>query len=283
MKKYLTKRNLYIGMFVILYLLVGLVSLFHSFAFFGLANNGPMSIMLGCCFEIGQVAVLMSLLTSKKDRGRVMPWVLMGILTIVQIIGNIFSSYKYMMTNATSDLVYFKDPIFVWTDLPDNITTVIVTYIIGAILPIIALCMTSMVSNYIMDDYPNDNKELINPVELNHNKEDGKNDLPEIKTERNEEPTREVVETNDGKESIYGNNEDIKSEESKLEEEPEHEQEEAKPEEIAKTIETTDNKEDDGIGETDDRSNEEVRTDVKGTDEDDTQEMSKIKSHFLNI
>lgn len=283
MKKYLTKRNLYIGMFVILYLLVGLVSLFHSFAFFGLANNGPMSIMLGCCFEIGQVAVLMSLLTSKKDRGRVMPWVLMGILTIVQIIGNIFSSYKYMMTNATSDLVYFKDPIFVWTDLPDNITTVIVTYIIGAILPIIALCMTSMVSNYIMGDDPNDNKELINPVELNHNKEDGKNDLPEIKTERNEEPTREVVETNDGKESIYDNNEDIKSEESKLEEEPEHEQEEAKPEEIAKTIETTDNKEDDGIGETDDRGNKEVRTDVKGTDEDDTQEMSKIKSHFLNI
>lgn len=283
MKKYLTKRNLYIGMFVILYLLVGLVSLFHSFAFFGLANNGPMSIMLGCCFEIGQVAVLMSLLTSKKDRGRVMPWVLMGILTIVQIIGNIFSSYKYMMTNATSDLVYFKDPIFVWTDLPDNITTVIVTYIIGAILPIIALCMTSMVSNYIMDDDPNDNKELINPVELNHNKEDGKNDLPGIKTERNEEPTREVVETNDGKESIYGNNEDIKSEESKLEEEPEHEQEEAKPEEIAKTIETTNNKEDDGIGETDDRGNKEVRTDVKGTDEDDTQEMSKVKSHFLNI
>lgn len=283
MKKYLTKRNLYIGMFVILYLLVGLVSLFHSFAFFGLANNGPMSIMLGCCFEIGQVAVLMSLLTSKKDRGRVMPWVLMGILTIVQIIGNIFSSYKYMMTNATSDLVYFKDPIFVWTDLPDNITTVIVTYIIGAILPIIALCMTSMVSNYIMDDDPNDNKELINPVELNHNKEDGKNDLPEVKTERDEEPTREVVETNDGKESIYDNNEDIKSEVSKLEEEQEHEQEEAKPEEIAKTIETTDNKEDDGIGETDDRGNKEVRTDVKGTDEDDTQEMSKVKSHFLNI
>lgn len=283
MKKYLTKRNLYIGMFVILYLLVGLVSLFHSFAFFGLANNGPMSIMLGCCFEIGQVAVLMSLLTSKKDRGRVMPWILMGILTIVQIIGNIFSSYKYMMTNATSDLVYFKDPIFVWTDLPDNITTVIVTYIIGAILPIIALCMTSMVSNYIMDDDPNDNKKLINQVELNHNKEDGKNDLPEVKTERDEEPTREVVETNDGKESIYDNNEDIKSEVSKLEEEQEYEQEEAKPEEIAKTIETTDNKEDDGTIEADDRSNEEVRTDVKGTDEDDTQEMSKVKSHFLNI
>lgn len=160
MKRYLTKRNLYIGLFTILYLLVGLVSLFHSFAFFGLANDSAMSIMLGCCFEVGQVAVLMSLLTSKKDQGRVMPWIVMIICTIVQILGNVFSSYKYIMNNSISDLNYFREPVFVWTDLPDNVTTVIITYIVGGILPIIALCMTSMVSNYIMDTDPNDNKQL---------------------------------------------------------------------------------------------------------------------------
>lgn len=160
MKRYLTKRNLYIGLFTILYLLVGLVSLFHSFAFFGLANDSAMSIMLGCCFEIGQVAVLMSLLTSKKDQGRVTNWLLMGMLTIIQILGNVFSSYKYMMLHSTEDLKYFKEPIFVWTDLPDNITTVIVTYLTGALLPIVALAMTSMVSNYIMDTDPDDNKQL---------------------------------------------------------------------------------------------------------------------------
>lgn len=160
MKRYLTKRNLYIGLFVILYLLVGIVSLFHSFAFFGLANGNIMSVMLGCCFEIGQVAVLMSLLTSKKEQGRVMPWILMFILTTVQILGNVFSSYKYMMEHSIKDLIFFKNPIFIWTDLPDDITTVIVTWLLGSLLPIIALCMTSMVSNYIMDTDPDDNKQL---------------------------------------------------------------------------------------------------------------------------
>lgn len=145
----LTKRNIYIALFVTLYLAVGVVSLFHSFAFFGLANNTIMSVLLGVCFEIGQVAVLMSLLTDKKEQSRVMPWFLMCLLTAVQIIGNIFSSYKYLATHSSDDLRFFKEPIFVWTNLPDNVTTVIITYIVGGILPLIALCMTSMVSNYI--------------------------------------------------------------------------------------------------------------------------------------
>ena len=151
MYKYFTKRRIYIGLFTILYLMVSLTSLIHSFAFFGLANNTLKSILLGCAFEIGQVAVLMSLLTSKKEQSRVMPWVLMSLLTVVQIVGNIFSSYKYMMLHSIGDLKYFKEPIFIWTDLPDNITTVIVTYIVGAILPIICLCMCAMISNYIIE------------------------------------------------------------------------------------------------------------------------------------
>lgn len=151
MKKYLTKRNIYITLFTILYLAVGIVSLIHSFAFFGLANTPVMAVMLGCCFEVGQVAVLMSLLTSKKEQSRVMPWILMIILTTIQILGNVFSSYKYLMLHSSGDLEYFKKPIFIWTDLPDDMTTVIITYLVGALLPIIALCMTSMVSNYIMD------------------------------------------------------------------------------------------------------------------------------------
>ena len=147
----LTKRNVYISLFAILYGVVAVVSLIHSFAFFGLANDKLMAIMLGTAFEIGQAAVLFSILTSAKDRSRVMPWILMCSLTLVQVLGNVFSSYKYLMNHAISDLRYFKEPIFVWTTLPDNVTTVIITYIVGAILPIIALCMTSMVANYLAD------------------------------------------------------------------------------------------------------------------------------------
>lgn len=260
------KRNkitkyIYISLFAALYLSVALVSGIHAVAFFSLANAKALGVMLAVTFEIGQAAVLFSLLTNPEQRKKVMTWVQLSIFTLIQILGNVYSSYKYIVTNSIENLRFFREPVFVWTDLPDQTCNVIITYLVGGVLPISALMLTEMLTNYLY----------------------GKENNIEVKTERDEEPTREVVETNDGKESIYDNNEDIKSEESKLEEEQEHEQEEAKPEEIAKTIETTDNKEDDGTIETDDRSNEEVRTDVKGTDEDDTQEMSKVKSHFLNI
>lgn len=152
MKKYFTKKSIYIGLFAILYLIVAFSSFWHACAFFGLANNSWMSIILAFAFEVGQAAVLFSLLTSAKDRSRAMPWVLMVMFTIVQVIGNVFSSYKYLITNSVENLRYFKEPIFIWTDLPDDQTTVIITYIVGAILPICALLLTSMITNYLTDN-----------------------------------------------------------------------------------------------------------------------------------
>ena len=190
MKKFLTKRNIYIGLFAILYITVALVSLIHSFAFFGLANDNAMSIMLGTTFEIGQAAVLLSILTSKKDRSRIMPWCLMILLTAVQVLGNVYSSYKYLMTHSTGDLRFFKEPIFIWTTLPDAQATVIITYIVGAILPIVALCMTSMVSNYIEDtsneDTDDNNKLEKHPTEV-------PKDYNDIEGPA-EEPTKETIE-----------------------------------------------------------------------------------------
>ena len=194
MKKFLTKRNIYIGLFAILYITVALVSLIHSFAFFGLANDNAMSIMLGTTFEIGQAAVLLSILTSKKDRSRIMPWCLMILLTAVQVLGNVYSSYKYLMTHSTGDLRFFKEPIFIWTTLPDAQATVIITYIVGAILPIVALCMTSMVSNYIEDtsneDTDDNNKLEKHPTEVpkDYNNIEGPT----------EEPTKETIEDSNG-------------------------------------------------------------------------------------
>lgn len=198
MKKFLTKRNIYIGLFAILYITVALVSLIHSFAFFGLANDNAMSIMLGTTFEIGQAAVLLSILTSKKDRSRIMPWCLMILLTAVQVLGNVYSSYKYLMTHSTGDLRFFKEPIFIWTTLPDAQATVIITYIVGAILPIVALCMTSMVSNYI-EDTSNENIEDTSNEDADDNNKLEKHPIEVPKDYNNieeltEEPTKETIE-----------------------------------------------------------------------------------------
>lgn len=168
-------QKIYIGLFAILYLAVALVSGIHAIQFFGLANNSWMAIMLAISFELGQAAVLFSLLTSKNERGKVMPWVLMGIFTLVQVLGNVYSSYKHIILQSPENLRFFKEPIFIWTQLPDDQANVIVTYIVGAILPICALLLTSMVTNHLGLD----NKE----EEKTEDKEVTISNINEIKNE----------------------------------------------------------------------------------------------------
>lgn len=153
--KKFTTRNLFLCLFAILYLSVAAVSTFHAFHFFGLANNSVMAAMLAGTFEIGQAAVLFSLLTDSDNRKKYMPWVLMCILTLVQVLGNVFSSYEYIIMNSMDNLKYFKEPIFIWTNLPDEQANVIVTYIQGSLLPIVCLLLTSMVTSYLSKEENN--------------------------------------------------------------------------------------------------------------------------------
>lgn len=147
-----TKRVAYLSLFGILYLITCGSSLIHAVDFFNLANSSWMAALLAFAFEIGQAAVLFSLLTSSKDRSRVMPWVLMSMFTLVQIIGNIYSSYKHVVLNSVENLRFFKEPIFIWTDLPDDQATVIIVYLCGALLPLSSLMLTAMITNYLEDN-----------------------------------------------------------------------------------------------------------------------------------
>lgn len=175
--KKFTTRNLFLCLFAVLYLSVAAVSTFHAFHFFGLANNSVMAAMLAGTFEIGQAAVLFSLLTDSDNRKKYMPWVLMCILTLVQVLGNVFSSYEYIITNSMDSLRYFKEPIFIWTNLPDEQANVIVTYIQGSLLPIVCLLLTSMVTSYLSKEENNNlsdeqSKEQIENISLESEKKD---------------------------------------------------------------------------------------------------------------
>ena len=153
------KKNIYIILFGILYVGVALVSLIHAVSFFALANLLWLAILLAVIFEIGQSAVLFSILTSSTGKSKVMPWTLMCILTAVQILGNVFSSYKYIVSNSPENLRFFKEPVFIWTDIPDAQATVIITYIVGGILPLVALAMSAMVTNYLENEKEKQIKE----------------------------------------------------------------------------------------------------------------------------
>ena len=138
MKKILT------GLFCILYLAVGFVRTYHSIGFFSISNESWLAIILAIAFEIGQAAVLFSLLVSKEKK--TMPWILMGVLTLVQVLGNVYSSYQYMVINSQDSIKYFTDSVLFYLQDPNpQVNQVMISYITGAILPIVALCMTSMV------------------------------------------------------------------------------------------------------------------------------------------
>ena len=185
-KKKITKY-IYIGLFAALYLSVALVSGIHAVAFFSLANAPALGVMLAITFEIGQAAVLFSLLTNPNQRKKIMTWVQLSIFTLVQILGNVYSSYKYIVSNSMENLRFFKEPVFIWTDLPDQMCNVIITYLVGGILPISALLLTEMLTSYLYKEGENKVPELIKEDK----KEELENEQVQEQTNQEEEAIKE--------------------------------------------------------------------------------------------
>lgn len=141
------KRKVLLGLFVLLYASIAFVSTYHAFAFFALANPMWLSVILAIAFEVGQATVLFTLLASGvKNERQVMAWILMFVLTAVQVLGNVFSSYKYMIINNADQIQYFTKSVLFFVQSPNpDYNYVMISYITGAILPVVALCMTSMI------------------------------------------------------------------------------------------------------------------------------------------
>jgi hypothetical protein len=137
----------FLWLFIVLYTAIAFVSTYHAIAFFSLSNPTWLAVVLAVAFEVGQAGVLFSILTNtEKHNNKVMPWVLMSILTVVQVLGNVFSSYKYMITHNADQIDYFTKSVLFFVQSPNpEYNYVMISYITGAILPVVALCMTSMV------------------------------------------------------------------------------------------------------------------------------------------
>ena len=244
----------YLGLFGILYCSSAFVSTMHAIEFFSLANVGYLAIMLALTYEIGQAAVLSSLLIDKRNQKKVVPWILMGVLTICQILGNTFSVYKNICLNSMNELVWIKEPIFVFAnDFPDKQATIIITWVMGALLPVISLLMCEMVTSYIHSDKGDKVPELIKQEIKKDNKEEEPEPEPEPEPEHKIENEQVQEQTNQKEETI---------------------------------------KEDGRICERDNSRSKESEGVVNETDEGDTQNLTKeeakfkepnLKSQFLNI
>lgn len=149
-------NKIFLWLFIVLYAAIAFVSTYHAIAFFSLSNPVWLAVILAVAFEVGQAGVLFSILTNTdKDDRRSLPWILMGILTVVQVLGNVFSSYRYMIINNIDQIKYFTKSVLFFVQSPNpDYNYVMISYITGAILPVVALCMTSMVVNMLRRSRP---------------------------------------------------------------------------------------------------------------------------------
>lgn len=139
--------TIFIVAFVLLYLASATISFIHSIGFFSIGNDAWMSTVLGLTFELGQAIVLTYLLVTKGRNG-FLPWVLMAVLTTVQVIGNVFSVYKYMSLSSTQYFSYLQESLLFWIQgINQKEAQVILSWIMGALLPVIALAMAGMIVN----------------------------------------------------------------------------------------------------------------------------------------
>jgi len=148
----ITHKGLYWGLiitFAILYLCVGFVSTLHSITFFGLANSLGLAILLGLTYEVGQASVLFSILTT-KNKDTFLPWALMFLLTALQVTANVYASFKFMATSGSNDWTYWQKSILFGVQASNTeMYQVIISWIAGALLPIVALGMTALVAQNI--------------------------------------------------------------------------------------------------------------------------------------
>ena len=190
-------RTTYLSLFAILYLCTAFVSTMHAIQFFSLANAAYLGVILALTFEVSQAAVLSSLLIDKSNQKKIVPWLLMFLMCGVQILGNVYSSYKYICLNSLEDLKWFKEPIFIWMDnFPDKEATVIVTWAIGGLLPCVCLLLTEMVTSYIhRDKEENKVPEPTKPELIKEDKKEEPEPKHKIENEQVQEQTNQEEET----------------------------------------------------------------------------------------
>ena len=182
----LLTNKIFIYAFLFLYALVAFISFCHAIEFFDIGNTHWMSIMLAFAFELGLAVCLASILIGTNKRSNI-AWLLLTILVLVQVIGNTYSVFKFISESGHDYYNYLAKPmLFMIEEVSQETVQIIISWIMGAILPIVALLMTEMVANGIketqmIDDSKNDqkNEPITDNIEYHKLTEDEKK-IPEV-------------------------------------------------------------------------------------------------------
>jgi hypothetical protein len=136
-------------MFLVPIILVAGISISHVVSWYDIANPINWAIYLSIAIEVGAMTALVA--ATNRIKGGV--WFMFGLVTLIQMIGNIFYSYKEI--DASSDLfkswVELTSPL--WEALGSDTNDVIslkrwLAFLEGGLLPIISLTSLHFFTKY---------------------------------------------------------------------------------------------------------------------------------------
>lgn len=127
-------------MFLAPIILVAGISISHVVAWYNIANPISWAIYLSIAIEVGAMTALVA--ATNKIKGGV--WIMFGLITMIQMIGNIYFSYKEIDSTGELFKAWVELTAPLWDSIGSDSTDVIsmkrwLAFIEGGLLPIISL------------------------------------------------------------------------------------------------------------------------------------------------
>ena len=190
-------------------LLVAGISISHVVSWYDIANPFNWAVYLSIAIEVGAMTALIA--ATNKIKGGV--WFMFGLVTLIQMIGNIFFSFKEIDANGElfKSWVELTSPL--WEMMGTDTTDVIslkrwLAFLEGGLLPIISLTSLHFFIKY-EDQKPDTTKELLEEiVEELKSEEIPQEEISEPKQSLEEESLSEVIKE-DNIEEIIEEDEEI--------------------------------------------------------------------------
>jgi hypothetical protein len=196
------KNNPNRTMFLIPIFLVAGISISHVVSWYNIANPLSWAIYLSIAIEVGAMTALVA--ATNKIKGGV--WFMFGLITLIQMIGNIFFSFKEIDPNGElfKSWVELTGPL--WDSIGSDSTDVIsmkrwLAFLEGGLLPIISLTSLHFFVKYEKNNSPKEEEVSTKEMEFDTDIQE----IEEINSPSSDEdyPNEEIEDENLFQEEVY--------------------------------------------------------------------------------
>ena len=190
------KTNPHRAMFLVPIVLVAIISISHVVTWYDMANPMSWAIYLSVAIEIAAMTALVAVSNQSKTG----VWFMFGIVTLIQVIGNVFFCFKEIDENGELFKAWVELTSPMWELMGTDISNVVglkrwLAILEGGLLPIISLTSLHFFVNYKLKNEDDTEKYFKKRNQLIVEKVN-QNETPEV-TPKIEEETQEDNPTND--------------------------------------------------------------------------------------